>query len=496
MEAKTRIRRHFWYVAILTLFSLAFLFFYSYNSSPLYSYFCSGDSAYFISMGRAVVNGAVPYLDFFDIKGPIMFFIQALGQWIYPGKMGTFLVQIPFFLTSVYLLYATALLFVNRKKALVSVCMMFFLLLSTFDFGNLTEEYSLPFLCLCLYFALRCIKRGMEGHPPFYAAVYGLSFAFLALIRLTNAAVIGAIVLYFVLDLLIKKQYKNLLWNVLAFFGGAALVVVPIFAYFFAHGALDEMLYSTFVFPYLYAQDGVDTKTWVTWAHLALKVSPAVLLFIVSVFYYRIREKRIGLLLGLSSILLIAALSLGFNYLHYFTLTAPLFVLALVLLFDLRFASIIKQHWILLTAFCGVLLCVLGYYSVTDVSRVQECIGVAQDRGYYERENERLASFFAQIPAEQRDQVYLYNANTNVAYFMDIPPYYKYSDFQEIFVSVNPEVRNQINTMMRTKPPKWVLANTKPVKNTEFFSILEADYELVGRTKMDDTEDYLLYRKH
>ena len=98
--------------------------------------------------GRAMISGAVPYIDFFDIKGPVLFLIQALGQWIYPGKLGTLLVQLPFLLAFVFLSYRTALMFVSERKALICTLCVFYLIHSTFESGNLTEEYCIPMIAL------------------------------------------------------------------------------------------------------------------------------------------------------------------------------------------------------------------------------------------------------------------------------------------------------------------------------------------------------------
>ncbi len=47
-------------------------------------------------VGRGIVEGRTPYVDFYDLKGPYLFFINALGQLLHRGRLGIFLIEIPF----------------------------------------------------------------------------------------------------------------------------------------------------------------------------------------------------------------------------------------------------------------------------------------------------------------------------------------------------------------------------------------------------------------
>ena len=44
------------------------------------------DSSWFTLMGRAILEGKVPYRAYFDLKGPCLFFYEALGQLIKRGE--------------------------------------------------------------------------------------------------------------------------------------------------------------------------------------------------------------------------------------------------------------------------------------------------------------------------------------------------------------------------------------------------------------------------
>ena len=61
------------------IFAILFISIFSRATSVLWSRGSSFDSATFQVIGRGMLKGLVPYKDLFDHKGPILFYIQALG---------------------------------------------------------------------------------------------------------------------------------------------------------------------------------------------------------------------------------------------------------------------------------------------------------------------------------------------------------------------------------------------------------------------------------
>ena len=92
--------------------AISFLLAFSPSTSPLW-FFVGEDSGVFKSFGQAIIQGKVIYKDIFDNKGPILYFINALGQWICMGKWGIFFIQTIFLSSSLYFIFRTARLFSN-----------------------------------------------------------------------------------------------------------------------------------------------------------------------------------------------------------------------------------------------------------------------------------------------------------------------------------------------------------------------------------------------
>lgn len=68
---------------------LVFLLFASPYTTPLNPYY-GYDSAVFMVLGKGVAAGKLPYLDLYDNKGPMIFYINALG-YLLGGPDGGFL---------------------------------------------------------------------------------------------------------------------------------------------------------------------------------------------------------------------------------------------------------------------------------------------------------------------------------------------------------------------------------------------------------------------
>lgn len=61
-----------------------------------------------------MTKGYLPYRDFFDQKGPYLFFIQWLAQIIWSGRVGIFILEVLSVASSCFLCYKTASLFLKR----------------------------------------------------------------------------------------------------------------------------------------------------------------------------------------------------------------------------------------------------------------------------------------------------------------------------------------------------------------------------------------------
>ena len=240
-----------------SVLSFLFLFLFSYSTSPFYSISWGHDSAVFQIIGKGWIEGLIPYRDSFDHKGPLLFAFNAIGYLI-GGKTGLFFLQGVFMLAFLEVSYRIFRLFLKELLAIILPVVMQIILCRTFDEGNMTEEWSLLFLAVSFYYLIKWLKTYQDGkktHPPFYAFIYGICFACILFLRVTNAIGICCCVLIIALFLVINGCWKNLLQNIVSILCGVLLVIVPFCIYFYAKGCLYDMWYATILFNLSYGME-------------------------------------------------------------------------------------------------------------------------------------------------------------------------------------------------------------------------------------------------
>ena len=225
------------------------------STSPFYVT-NGGDSALYRSVGYMWQQGSLPYVDIFDNKGPYLYLIERLGALLSGQAVwGIVLLQVLNLAIVAELCYRIARIFTAKAAmAAGATAMAFVYLIITFQGGNLTEDWSLLFMLLPLYLALRRIKEISKPEPPLYAFIYGLCFGVLSFIRINNAYVIVGVVVGIGALLIMRRRFRELGMDALWFVVGMVAGMAPMLIYFAAKGALGEMFYCVFVYNLKYSE--------------------------------------------------------------------------------------------------------------------------------------------------------------------------------------------------------------------------------------------------
>ena len=234
---------------------IAFLFClkFSLTTSILYDGIHGDDSAIFYIIGKYWAQGSIPYVDLWDHKGPMIFFINCIGHLLTGDKTGVFILQVASL--SVFL-YFTLLTFRTRFSLLISSLLSIvslFWLACSYEGGNLTEEYLLPYLAAAFYLTVKWLNKQESeptDHNPWQAFLLGFILGFSLLTRLTNALSACGIMLAITVILILDKRWSNLWRNILFFLLGFLAIVVPFCIYFAFHHALEEMFFGSFLFNF------------------------------------------------------------------------------------------------------------------------------------------------------------------------------------------------------------------------------------------------------
>lgn len=467
--------------------SVLFLLFYSTATSPLTSYY-GEDSAFYAMVGAAMKHGLLPYRDFYEMKGPYMFWIEYFGQLISEGRFGTFCIQtINMTLTIGIILCIVNLLLkkVTVKKIqrfVIYICSVLFSLLIisfTFEGGNLTEEFSYPVMVLCLYLCLKYFddqdRSTVSNHPLKIGFIYGMAFGFFAFVRIINAAFLGAVLLTIVIYLISKKNWKNILQNAVVFIAGVIVAMLPACIWALTQGILKDMIHQVFVLAFSYSTELNMADRFMLVKNF---VWPMIVIGMVSIFLYftSFKKKWPLLLLSVSSaVILLIAVSMGDGYLHYFSLQLPNAVLALYFLIstclgncetDINDSSYcresVQENIKIVLSVCIVILAV-GMQK--DVIR-DKTLAVANYTVQSIRQGNPdegdvvyIQDIMNQIPDDEKDSVYLYGFGSCSQWYAKagIFPPNKYCDWQPHWIILYPEIKDELLDYIGSHSSKWIV---------------------------------------
>lgn len=209
--------------------------------------FAGDDSAVFATMGHAWLEGAVPYKDLFDHKGPLLYLVNAAGFLLLGDDMGILLVEIFF----VCLWLGVVFWLFDEKRVSGSVVLLFCgiaIFRSALDRGNCPEEYAILFGIISV--AFYCRKS-----TPVYGRflIHGVMGACAFLLR-PNLAIVPFLI--FLFDLFDGDNLKSACKQTLVCGLGFLAMCAPFLAYFYSKGALGHLYDAYFTFNVDYTVDG------------------------------------------------------------------------------------------------------------------------------------------------------------------------------------------------------------------------------------------------
>lgn len=466
------VKKKLWHGAIACLLLAGcaiFVLRFSYSTSFAWPGYCGYDSAIFQVIGKGWVEGAVPYVELFDHKGPLIFFVNMLGYALY-GRAGILVLQTFSLAVTAWGLYRLGRVYLNRPVAVGTAAVALLYLARTFDEGNMTEEYSLPFLAVSLWLAVRYFKKsettGDWSHSWKSALVYGASFGAILMLRVTSALAICCFVLVICIGLAARRQWKNLGANALGFVGGFAAATGPFAIYFAVKGALGEVLYGTLWYNFFYATK-FSIRQYYTGNQYAAKTiqrmlfdfgGPLLLSLAVCLLAAAVKPKKpliwASLLTTLGTMYLVFAAR---PYVHYYMVVTPLLPLTGCLLGLLWRSGGTKARR-------GSLLG-LGLAAVYLCSLAARLPGWGADSFMARRPDETqdynnvARSMAAAIPADERDSVLGLDMDAQWYLAADITPCQKYFANQSWQAGSDPELQRQIQQLFQADPPKWIVVS-------------------------------------
>lgn len=488
----TRTKRNIIYTLLFLLSAFLGAFFFSETTSPFYSDW-GYDSAMFQTIGKYWAEGVLPYVGLFDHKGPIIFFINAVGYAI-AGRTGVFILQVIFLAVTEALAYKLLRTAFSERVSLPAALLLPVILAANWTEGNTTEEYILPLLFASYLFMQKwCCKaeNGEFNHAPRGAFIYGLTFAFALLTRVTNALGVCLGVAFIVITLIAKKQWKNLFENAGAFILGAAALVAPFCIYFAAHGALYEMWYGTLLFNLDYsAASGTELKSLLNQLILFRRNIAGWCLVFATVWGLLFKKRGrvtsvFWLIIALINTLFLYTLN---DYAHYGICLLPFAYLSLT---ELKSSALEEKRIKLSGAAAVAMAAVLLISCSAKIIKDKTVVYPPQSREDY---GDDYMPLLAMIPEDERESFIAFDCPRRLYLQSGLKPSFRFFTLQQ-WMSVNSEkFAEMLHTEFEESNVKWVLTFelydvplvTTDIINEKYTHIASSEYGIYSLYRLNE----------
>lgn len=493
---KTSLRENKYPLILLLIYSILVVFFCS-KMSPLYPINEWSDINLYFNIGKAIANGKVLYLEAFDHKGPMIFFLYAVGYLISNDSFfGMFILESIAWIILSFTAYYTARLFLDRGYSFLVAVAFLPLFMSHTEQGGSAEEFIAVCIAISLYLFVRFFKNP-QVHDCRYMLVHGAMWGIVLLTKFTLTIFWIPILLAVGLILILNKEYKNLAINIASFLLGGLIVVMPVLIYFLATNSLNNVIeaYITVNMTQAETLDSILVNLIVRfYQRLRFEtIEFSVLLLGAIVFpmiFIRNIIAKIGLILGFFSLFAVVFM---INYFFYYSIPYYIYGIPglIVIAYYLKKYIQIRFVWHLAVFFLFIGLSVSigekNYFCLTsaELQRKDPPRGVMYQ--FADIVSKEKNPTLLNTSLDEANAIFtLVNIIPNVQYFLT--PNLSYAQY--------PKMRDEQEKYIENKEVQFVVLSSKARNYEHFRSFipLHENYELVDTYTEYSYTDFYLYK--
>lgn len=213
------------------------------KSSFLYPLNDWQDTNCYLTVGKSIWSGVVPYRDLFEQKGPFLYFLYAFASLIsYRTFFGVYLLEV--FCCTVFLYYSYKIVeMYSGKKALYYLPFLAVAVYTSraFVHGGSAEEICFPILSMSLYYFLKAAKA--HACPSIRESfLIGLFSSCIFWTKFTVTGIYVGWFLVFSIDMIIRKKAKDLFKTALLILAGLMAGTLPFVLYFGLNHSIHDWL--------------------------------------------------------------------------------------------------------------------------------------------------------------------------------------------------------------------------------------------------------------
>lgn len=191
------------------------------------------------------MNGMVPYVDFADSKGPLLWLIYGIGYLLNSHSyVGVFWVSCVFYAVSFTFAYKLSRLYLNCRASVIVISVLpYFLFYIVMHDEVRAEDYCETFVFVSLYCLCRVLNGVTKRQMAKYAFGVGVSMSCCLLIKWNFFFMLGGMALVVLFISMRMKTYIGLLGGLV----GIAIPLILFLVYFLIQGNFEAFVYEYFL---------------------------------------------------------------------------------------------------------------------------------------------------------------------------------------------------------------------------------------------------------
>ena len=228
------------------------------KSSPLYPLNDWVDANTYLTVGRGMLHGRLPYRDLYEQKGPLLYMLHAGAAAVSERSfLGVFIIEV---IACTAFLYEASVLFSSSGSKsrlwLVTVISGAVYASRAFCHGDSAEELCLPLTLGAYMLGLAAVrgKRPLSGREWFTLGILGGAVLWIKFTLTGIFAAPAAAGIYYALR---QSRGGGLVRGLSLCVLGAAAASLPVITYFAVNGALDD-LFSVYFYDNIFRYGGTD----------------------------------------------------------------------------------------------------------------------------------------------------------------------------------------------------------------------------------------------
>ncbi len=467
------------------------------TSSPLYFANNWVDVNAYLTMGRGLFHGKVLYLDLFDHKGPLLYFIYGIASLLSPHSyFGVYLLESIFFTFTLYYAFKIANLFLNKEPSYLSLFLLmpFMFITKFFCLGGSSEEFILPFIFIAIYYTISILKNNYTK-KNFY--IIGLCLCAIILIKFPVAIFMLPFLIAILFSTLKKQKFKKTAILVGYAFLGFFTILIPFIIYFLITHSLKAFFEVYVHFNSLYANIKLTKDYLISLGQNLISMGKSNFLEIIIILYgcfYFIfikyfKTKIYNFSFFFSWLILFLIIYSGDSILsYYFLIFIPFIFLGLVAF--MQTFDYLKFSYKIIIPLCIVLSLITTILNTnlnSNTSKIKH------------QNNDALSSITKDLKKEKAKKILeYYTLDIGLYNRLNIVPNIKYFYIPNIDYEIYPQAFDEQNRYLKEKLVDFVIVRAYHINSSNYFKEfenIEKNYRLYKYYDSIESYRYYLFKR-